>query len=165
MEQFFLLITGMHRSGTSFLARALNLMGVYLGDFKSLISNDWVYKVDNIRGHWEDKKLIELADKTLAKNNSSWDNISQKIICNDDTGMEIMKRIKELSNYASLLAGFKDPRLLVVFDSWKRYLPKNIIIVGIFRNPLEVAESLKKRNGLSYEKSLNLWQYFRKIKS
>jgi len=37
-EKPFLIITGMHRSGTSFLARALNLSGVYLGDLKSLIS-------------------------------------------------------------------------------------------------------------------------------
>ena len=53
----FLFITGMHRSGTSFLARALNLSGVYLGELDSLMSHDWVYYDENKRGHWEDKKI------------------------------------------------------------------------------------------------------------
>jgi len=34
----FIIITGMHRSGTSFLARALNMYGVNLGSLESLIS-------------------------------------------------------------------------------------------------------------------------------
>ena len=41
MSKPFLLITGMHRSGTSFLVRALNLQGADLGDIDSLISTDW----------------------------------------------------------------------------------------------------------------------------
>jgi Uncharacterized protein conserved in bacteria len=40
----FLLITGMHRSGTSFAARAFNLMGVYMGDLGSLLSHEWNYR-------------------------------------------------------------------------------------------------------------------------
>ena len=35
-----------------------------------------------------------------------------------------------------------------------------IIAVGIFRHPLEVAESLKVRNGFSFEKSLKLWEIY-----
>ena len=49
----FLLITGMHRSGTSFLARALNLAGVYLGNLNSITSHDLRSKEDNLRGNWE----------------------------------------------------------------------------------------------------------------
>ena len=40
------------------------------------------------------------------------------------------------------------------------YLPENLIIVGIFRDPLKVAESLKKRNQFDYTKSLNLWKSY-----
>jgi len=53
----FLLITGMHRSGTSFLARALNLYGVNLGNLESLLSHEWKSLKDNPRGHWENKKI------------------------------------------------------------------------------------------------------------
>ena len=45
-------------------------------------------------------------------------------------------------------------------ESWKPFLPKNQIIIGIFRHPLKVAESLKKRNNFEYEKSINLWTIY-----
>lgn len=59
----FLLITGMHRSGSSFLARALNLYGVKLGELNSLLSHEWKAHQDNQRGHWENKKIFELEKK------------------------------------------------------------------------------------------------------
>ena len=70
-EKPFLIITGMHRSGTSFLIRALNLSGVNLGSLESLNSTDWNNLSDNLRGHWENKTLLELADKTLSNNNEA----------------------------------------------------------------------------------------------
>jgi len=156
----FLFITGMHRSGTSLLTRALNLSGVYLGELDSLVSHDWIYHEDNKRGHWEDKKIIELADKTLSLSNSTWDEVKDNIIDNDQIGLEISKRIKELSDHPALLSGFKDPRLLLCFEAWQKYLPENFIIVGIFRDPLKVCESLKNRNNFSYDKSLTLWKLY-----
>jgi len=75
----FLLITGMHRSGTSFLARALNLQGVNLGQLDSLLSHEWKSYLDNPRGHWENKKIFELAEKTLRNSNGSWHKIPEKI--------------------------------------------------------------------------------------
>jgi len=41
----------MHRGGTSFLARALNLHGVFLGDFDSIRNHEWNYHWDNPRGN------------------------------------------------------------------------------------------------------------------
>src|SRR3990172_2808670 len=156
----FLVIAGMHRSGTSFLARSINLAGVHLGNFESLTSNDWRFYFDNERGHWENKKFLFLTTKTLSKNNGSWDNLPEKIIINKKLGKEIVQVVNELVNNDSLAAGFKDPRIIPCLDSWIKYLPKNIILIGIFRHPLKVAESLKKRDGFSYEKSLRLWKTY-----
>jgi len=156
----FLLITGMHRSGTSFLARALNLQGVYLGEYDELISNEWSPVADNPRGNWENKKSFELTEKTLEFSNCSWDNIPDTIRINDKIGNDIKKFTKKLGTYPSLASGIKDPRILICIDSWKKYLPKKFIIIGIFRNPLKVSESLKNRNHFSYEKSLDLWQIY-----
>jgi len=50
----------MHRSGTSFLSRALNLSGVYLGELDSLVSNEWNFLEDNLKGHWENNKKIRI---------------------------------------------------------------------------------------------------------
>ena len=75
----FLLITGMHRSGTSFLARALNLHGVYLGELESLISHEWMPLADNPKGHWENKKIYELTEQTLKDSKGSWHNVPKKL--------------------------------------------------------------------------------------
>ena len=143
-----------------FLARALNLSGVYLGDLDSLISHEWKPLEDNPRGHWENKKFYELSEKTLANNKGSWHEIPQKIVVNKKLGNQIKKNVKELQKNSNIAVGIKDPRILLCFDAWKQYLPKNFIIIGIYRDPLKVAESLKKRNNFSYEKSLNLWQIY-----
>jgi len=156
----FLLITGMHRSGTSFLARSLNLAGVYLGNLESIVSHDWLAHKDNLRGHWENTKILTLLRRTLEINHGSWKDIPSNITIPQDLRKEIIGIIKGLTEYPSLMSGFKDPSILLCLDSWKDYLPKNIILVGIFRNPKFVAESLKKRNGLSYEYSLHLWKHY-----
>ena len=156
----FLIILGMHRSGTSFLARALNLGGVNLGDLDSLISHEWKPYADNPRGHWENKKIYELSEKTLKQSKGSWYKVPKKITVDKKTGAEITNCTKQLQENAIFASGFKDPRILVTFDSWLKYLPKNFVVVGIFRDPLKVAESLKKRNNLSYEKSIRLWQTY-----
>jgi len=158
----FLLLTGMHRSGTSFLARALNLYGVHLGELESLLSHEWKAFDDNPRGHWENKKIYELAEKTLQENKGSWHNIPKNVIINKKMGKEIKKYTQQLVDNSVLASGFKDPRLLLCFEAWKKYLPKNFVIIGIIRNPLKVAESLKKRNNFSYEKSLKLWEIYNK---
>jgi len=41
-------------------------------------------------------------------------------------------------------------------------LPKNFVIVAIFRHPLKVAESLKIRSNFDYQHSLELWEIYNK---
>jgi len=120
----FLLITGMHRSGTSFLSRAFNLHGVYLGDFSSLLSHEWKSLEDNPRGHWENKTIYDLAEKTLKHNKGSWHKVPKKIKVNQNIGRKIKKCTNELVKNSLLASGFKDPRLILCFDSWLPYLPK-----------------------------------------
>jgi len=161
-DRSFLLITGMHRSGTSFLARALNLAGVYLGNLDSIITHDFLLAPHkhNLRGHWENTKLLMLAEKTLSFSNGSWKDIPTKIEINDEIGKAVKESVGELTKHSSLMAGLKDPRILLCLEAWIPYLPKEIMIIGIFRHPLKVAESIKKRNGLSYQKSIDLWKIY-----
>jgi len=159
-EKLFLLITGMHRSGTSFLARALNLSGVYLGKLEDIVSNDWIPSKDNLRGHWENEQFVQLAEKTLAFSKGSWKDIPKNIMINDEIGQEVKTSVKELTEPPLLMAGFKDSRILLCLNAWKKFLPNNILIIGIFRHPLKVAESLKKRDMFSYKQSLELWKTY-----
>ena len=55
--------------------------------------------------------------------------------------------------------GWKDPRNSLTLPFWEDLLPglKTLIIV---RNPLEVAYSMRKRNGTSYAFGLRLWEIY-----
>jgi len=59
----FVIIAGAHRSGTSFLTRALNLSGVYLGDFDSLTLTELNANLANPKGHWENWKFVNINRK------------------------------------------------------------------------------------------------------
>ncbi|MDH3312852.1 MAG: hypothetical protein OEM28_06855 [Nitrosopumilus sp.] len=156
-EQVFFLITGMHRSGTSFIARAFNLAGVYLGEYKDLISDEWRHTNENLRGHWENRELLELTEQTLLESDGTWHNIPEKLDVSENIGNQIQKVVNKLQLNSLITAGFKDPRIIFCMESWRTYLPNKLFIVGIFRHPLKVAESLKNRNNFSYEKSISLW--------
>lgn len=158
----FVLITGMHRSGTSFLSRSLNLYGVYLGRLDKIITHDWKAHKSNPRGHWENQDLLTLAEKTLAYNNGKWYDPPSKVRINKQISSGIKKYLKELEEHSLLASGFKDTRLLLCFDAWRKYLPKNFVIVAIFRHPLKVAESLKIRSNFDYQHSLELWEIYNK---
>ena len=152
-----LLITGMHRSGTSFVVRAFNLMGIYLGEPMDLISDEWRPSKENLRGHWENRKFLNFFDNTLKLNNSSWDNPSENFTKIKKSAFTSL--IKKLMSHNSLGWGIKDPRILLLHNLLSN-LDITFVTIGIFRNPLEVAESLKKRNNFEYSKSLNLWKIY-----
>ena len=156
-RKLFLVVTGMHRSGTSFLARAFNLCGVNLGNPEDLHSDQWRPELDNIRGHWENKEILKLTEETLSQNGGSWDNIPENIVISEELSKKIEIFIRTLMNYPSFAVGFKDPRIITCLEAWQKLLPENFILVGIFRHPLKVAESLRMRNNFGYEKSLDLW--------
>ena len=156
----FLLITGMHRSGTSFLVRALNLSGADLGNFEQLLSDDWRPQSDNKRGLWENKEILDLGNRTLSLNHGSWDEPPKNIVLDTEIKKEVRNEFNKIFYRPSLAAGYKDPRLILYFDAWRELFPKNIIVMGIFRHPLYVAESLKRRDNFGYEKSINLWKTY-----
>jgi len=156
----FVLITGMHRSGTSFLSRSLNLAGVYLGNLDKIITHEWKPHKSNLRGHWENQDILTLSEKTLAFNSGKWYEPPSKIRINKQIANGIKKSVNDLEKNSLLASGFKETRILLFFDAWKKYLPKNFVVVGIFRHPLKVAESLKTRSKFSYEHSLDLWEIY-----
>src|SRR5205809_285670 len=62
-------VTGMHRSGTSMVARLLSLCGVYLGSPENLSRS----APDNRDGFWENPDFVELNDNLLAMVHAGWD--------------------------------------------------------------------------------------------
>ena len=64
------LVLGMHRSGTSALARGLQMLGVYLGN------NFLSPQPDNPTGYWEDKNICELNERLLTAFGLKWEDVT-----------------------------------------------------------------------------------------
>jgi len=151
-------ILGMHRSGTSSLGGVLNLMGYDFGS-DLMLGDD-----GNPKGYFENNIIYNLNKKILRENNSVWDDYHFNIDKIDNIRMlgyvqEAKKIITDEFEFIDRFA-IKDPRNCVLFPIWeKACLELNIEIKVIlpYRNPIEIAVSLKKRNKFSFEKSLILW--------
>lgn len=157
----FLLITGFPRSGTSFLTRALSLCGLYLGGLESLTSHEWSAPEHNLRGTWEHRKLKELITRTENDSGVWRYQLPTKISISAELGNDVRSAIEELVNHPSLASGFKGHIMCV--SAWKDYLPKNLVVVGIFRHPLSAAESAKNAGfewAQDQKKTLSLWKAY-----
>lgn len=155
-------VFGMHRSGTSAVARLVNMMGAYIGPEGSALSA----QSDNQKGFWERRDVRNLNDQILRSVGAEWNIISDfspallKEIPSEQLE-EFQSKAKEIiinldSNRPWVL---KDPRLCLLFHFWKPLfeIPKAIVVV---RNPLEVALSLNSRNGFPIEIGLALWEKY-----
>ncbi len=150
-------IAGMHRSGTSMIARLLNLCGVYLGPDADII----VAAQDNPEGFWENVKFVQINDEILSRQKGAWDKPPRVA-----QGWEKRRELSSLrARTQDLLKqfsgqrywGWKDPRNSLTLPYWKRFLPDLKVIICL-RNPLEVARSLARRGYASNTFSFDLWQ-------
>ena len=148
-----IVVLGMHRSGTSYLAGSLQKAGLMLGDCHT-------WNKHNEKGNRENQKFVDLHDAILDANAGAWDAPPNKVIWSDNhiaTGRALLEEHAGEPNF-----GFKDPRTLLVLEGWKSIYP-SIELVGIYRHPNAVAKSLQKRSSKSREGSLRLWYAYNKI--
>lgn len=156
-----IVVLGMHRSATSLVARTLN-SEVHMG--KNLL----IGLRDNPKGHYENVHIVALNDKILHQSGGSWHNPpprEQIIKIGKNYEEEIKKIISdevEIAKSKNMESwGFKDPRTCLTIDVWCSYLPSPQFIV-CYRNPLDVAKSLKARNNFSIEKGVELTREYNK---
>lgn len=134
-----LVITGMHRSGTSLVASLFAGAGVHVGT--RLIGPSR----GNDRGHWEDLDFYELHARILEANGAGNEGFS----CVTDLIVPPAIRDEAAAVLAAKAAatkpwGWKDPRTTLFLDFWQSLLPE-AAFVFVFRSPWEVADSLFRR--------------------
>jgi len=155
-----IVVLGMHRSGTSVITRGLKVMGVELGDklMRSVERN-------NPKGFWEDVDIYELNNEMLSVLNIDWHCLTQIENCDVKTLREkgyFLRAVELLCQKAgdASIFGFKDPRVTKLLPFWKEVFSQiqlDVSYVLAMRNPMNVAESLLKRDGFDMEKSYLLW--------
>ncbi len=148
-------VTGMHRSGTSCIAGLLLRCGLSLGTKQPLMNTPCP---ENPKGHAENTYAVRLNDMILSAAGGNW-------MQPPDNG-----RIRDAAHrYADQFRVFrdtfdgdifKDPRTSLTISSWTEQCPELRAIVYIFRNPLAVARSLNRRNGLTLAHGLALWHAY-----
>jgi len=149
----------MHRSGTSAFAGALSMLGVAFG--RDLMKS-WK---DNSKGYYESWNIYHLNESLLKAIDSSWDStlpIRPESLNKNDLYLykERLKYIIREEFDHDKLMGIKDPRICRLLPFWSEVLDEMGIscrFILPIRNPLEVADSLRKRDGFSFEKSIILW--------
>ncbi len=154
-----LLVLGMHRSGTSALTRVLSIAGAALPTDLAGATES------NETGHWESKQLFEYHDKMLAELGSAWDD--WRAI--DFSRLTSARRAEIRRDIAAILeAQFGTTPMIVVKDPRVcRFAPffleaiasagYDAKIILAFRSPLEVVQSLARRNRMPRAKAALLW--------
>jgi hypothetical protein len=134
-----IVITGMHRSGTSLITSAFQLAGVNIGD--RLIGRH----ASNRRGHFEDIEFEEFHARVLRRVGKHHLTVAQADV------LEMTR--EEVEHAKALIArrrerrlwGWKDPRTCLFLDFWHSLLT-NPRYVFVYRHPLEVVLSLFRRH-------------------
>lgn len=148
-------IAGMHRSGTSMVANLLGGCGLYLGAARDLMEP----APQNPEGFWENIRFVRVNEEVLNALGGGWDCPPPPPADWADPRLDAA-RVKAglvLDDFRDREPwGWKDPRNSLTVPFWTSLIGPTKVIV-VVRNPLEVALSLRVRNGFSYALGLNLW--------
>lgn len=148
---------GMHRSGTSLVARMVNLLGVQLGpDPRVVTAGD-----DNPKGYWEYRPFVDINDAILDRFGGRWDQppALPPSWASDPRLDDLRSHARDLiakDFSATPLWGWKDPRACLTLPFWQDVIgPMRYVIC--LRNPCAVAASLTHRDGRRRENAEWLW--------
>jgi GT2 family glycosyltransferase len=131
-----LVITGMHRSGTSLIAHFAQESGFLMG--RDLYPPD----AGNPRGYFEDRQIVDFHKRILRR--ESWQ------MWDAETAPKVFERDRQdalgivSSRCGETKWGWKDPRTCLFLDFWNSLLP-DARYIFLFRNPFLVSDSLRRR--------------------
>lgn len=151
------LVLGMHRSGTSALAGAFESMGFEVGPDDDVMPAD----IGNPEGYFELVSIVRANDDLLNHFGGRWDSPPDfpPDWKNDEAALEFV--VAERAMIRGLFESdhylLKDPRISLLLPVWRQITNDRDCAIVIVRDPLEVALSLSRRDGLSILTGLALW--------
>lgn len=150
----------MHRSGTSALTGALARMGVFIGDEDELTGRNW----ENPEGFFERRDARSICDALLHGSGADWWKVSAfdpenvDHIAAQNQRPRIEQLVKSLDSKGGSWA-LKEPRLCLLMPLFRSALKAPFAII-VYRHPVEVARSLRRRNGFPIRVGLALWEAY-----
>ena len=127
-------IVGMHRGGTSAVARVVHSLGAFMG------SDFLLPSVYNPTGYYEDASLVDFHTRVMGGN---W------IIPSMRKAFSFRESyIIELEDFLEKdVWAIKDPRLCFCLPLLRSIVP-TVKVIAVFRDPFNAAKSLAARNGM-----------------
>jgi hypothetical protein len=158
MPRAWVLVVGMHRSGTSAATGVLNGLGLTL-------PSDLMTDREDNEAHHESVSLTDANDNFLGLLGGTWD--APPALA---PGWEQGADLRGLMPVAARVAGsafprpgvavWKDPRNCLLLPYWAQVIAPIAGIVLPWRQPLAVARSLESRDGIPIDQGLALWQHY-----
>lgn len=154
-----IVVTGMHRSGTSATAGIIHMLGAYVGPPDSTVpANEF-----NARGFFERKELRSLCDAVLHALDAEW----WKQSAFDITDMDLAQRESARQSFADLVDELdrhrpwviKEPRLSLLLGLFDDLLTTPVAVIT-YRDPVEIAMSLQTRNHIPMAMGIALWEHY-----
>jgi hypothetical protein len=152
-----IIITGMHRSGTSLTGSLVQRAGIHIGE--KLLAGDSA----NPRGYFEDPDFYEFHDHLLHERGQTYLHIDSDFTL-DPTAADTQHARRLIGErFHRPLWGWKDPRTSLFLDFWNQLLP-DARFVFVYRHPVEVLLSLLRRGEFrshpSFMAALGAWHKY-----
>jgi hypothetical protein len=157
------LVLGMHRSGTSAVAGALERAGLWRGDNGAQL----LTRPENPLGFAERTDVVSLDDRLLESQGWTWDTPGSVPPDNPLPHPDLVRAGRDLIEQGFGDRGrwfVKDPRISLLLPWWRQILLDRFVAVVTMRPAIEVAWSLSVLYGTRIELGLALWgAYYRHI--
>ncbi len=161
-----LIVTGMHRSGTSLIASLIKVIGVELGDR--------LYQADcfNVKGYFEDLDFLEFQRSLLQESCPpgdpgwpDWGWTEQESLNSEHfkTRLATAQGLINERNAQGGVWGWKDPRTSLMLDFWQELMPQARYLF-VYRLPWDVVDSILRLNSGIFSQrpdyAIRSWAYY-----
>jgi hypothetical protein len=149
------MIVGCPRSGTSFTARMLSSAGlVFPGEHTPP-------DAFNPDGYFEEDRVVSINSDILWGSSGHWFTPPSRLRVYAYQRAQIVQALAWLCGFSGV-TGWKDPRGTLTLPAWldvARELGIQVRVVGVFRNPATVANSIVRheQGKLDFSQALNAW--------
>lgn len=159
-----ILVTGMHRSGTSLVAMTMEALGVSFGDHSAFYAADqW-----NAKGYFERRDVMDINNRMITGFDRTESPLAalagqvryllepsiDGVAARGARYAEDMRAIVKESGVQAI----KDPRFCLTWSAWADKIDIEACVVCI-RHPFEVADSLRRRQRVPMRLGLRFWRY------